>query len=65
MKGIEGQTPPTQIFALQDIYQNTNGQSWTNNANWNVGDPCDNSWFGVSCDNYNVSRMFVFFYIFN
>ena len=27
----------------------TNGANWTNNQNWLIGQPCENSWFGISC----------------
>ncbi len=35
--------------ALVALYNSTDGASWTNNDNWGFGDPCDNSWYGVSC----------------
>lgn len=43
------------INPLVDLYNNTNGASWTDNTGWDTGatgancDPC--SWFGVTCDN--------------
>lgn len=39
-------------FALEALYNNTNGLQWTTNTNWlNNCDPC--SWFGVSCNTNN------------
>ena len=44
--------------ALVDIYFATNGQQWLNNANWMDGDPCLNSWFGVTChEGSNATRL--------
>ncbi len=36
--------------ALIDLYDATSGQSWVNNTNWNIGDPCINNWSGVNCN---------------
>lgn len=36
--------------ALLDFYESTNGDNWTNNSNWGLGDPCLNSWHGVMCE---------------
>ena len=40
----------TQTAVLEALYAATNGAEWTNNENWLVGDPCDNKWFGITCD---------------
>jgi Leucine-rich repeat (LRR) protein len=43
--------PATELQALQDLYNNTNGTGWLNNSGWMSNpaqvDPCD--WFGVDC----------------
>ena len=36
--------------ALVDLYNASNGTSWSNSNNWLVGDPCDGSWNGVTCN---------------
>jgi Leucine-rich repeat (LRR) protein len=36
--------------ALEDFYAFTNGASWTDSTNWLIGDPCDDSWHGVTCN---------------
>ena len=56
-------TPQSQIDALTDLYNSTNGPSWTTQTNWLEGDPCSNQWFGVTCNNRSsVFEMFVFIY---
>lgn len=35
--------------ALADLYNATNGDSWTNNTNWCTSAPI-NTWYGVKCD---------------
>ena len=42
--------PIEKIDALMELYNSTNGDSWYNNANWGMGDPCINSWHGIICD---------------
>lgn len=42
--------PPTQRNALVDLYNASNGPGWTDSSGWLVGDPCDDGWFGISCD---------------
>jgi len=39
--------------ALVALYNSTNGDDWTDNAGWNTGDPCGDSWYGVTCDEDN------------
>jgi hypothetical protein len=40
----------SELNALVDLYSSTNGNLWHNNANWLQGDPCENRWFGITCD---------------
>jgi hypothetical protein len=40
----------TQLVALEELYNNTNGPEWNTNTNWLVGDPCSDNWFGLACD---------------
>eukprot|EP01120_Amphizonella_sp_Union-15-10_P009114 TRINITY_DN338_c0_g1_i1.p1 TRINITY_DN338_c0_g1~~TRINITY_DN338_c0_g1_i1.p1 ORF type:complete len:243 (-),score=30.89 TRINITY_DN338_c0_g1_i1:97-789(-) len=47
---IEAAVPKKTIEAVSDLYRYTNGWSWRNQQNWLTGDPCENSWFGVTCD---------------
>ena len=35
--------------ALSQLYSSTEGASWYTNTNWMDGDPCTDSWYGVSC----------------
>ena len=43
-------TSVAEFQALKDLYNTTNGGSWTNSQNWLVGDPCISGWFGVTCN---------------
>lgn len=42
--------PTTERQALTALYNNTNGAGWLNKTNWLSGDPCDNAWYGITCD---------------
>jgi YVTN family beta-propeller protein len=42
--------PLEQRLALVAFYESTNGANWNDNSNWLVGDPCENDWYGLSCD---------------
>ncbi len=38
-------------FALVDLYDATNfGAGWTIKTNWNMRDPCEDKWYGVTCN---------------
>jgi hypothetical protein len=52
--GVSG-LPDSERQALVFFYDAANGDSWTNNTNWKVGDPCDDNWFGVICKNANTT----------
>ena len=38
-----------------DLYDATDGRRWTVATNWMEGDPCEQKWFGVTCDATNTS----------
>eukprot|EP01095_Lingulamoeba_sp_RSL-Kostka_P003532 TRINITY_DN14508_c0_g1_i1.p1 TRINITY_DN14508_c0_g1~~TRINITY_DN14508_c0_g1_i1.p1 ORF type:complete len:506 (-),score=137.87 TRINITY_DN14508_c0_g1_i1:156-1673(-) len=40
---------------LLELYVSTNGGSWRHNTNWNEGDPCEDNWYGVECDDSMTS----------
>ena len=40
---------PGEVAALVALYEATNGANWDDSTNWNTGDPCVQSWLGVSC----------------
>ncbi len=51
--------PSTERAALIDLFNATNGASWTNNTNWNTSAPvCD--WFGVTVTNNRVTGINLF-----
>lgn len=41
--------PESEKTALEDLYTNTNGETWLYSANWMSADPCQNGWYGVTC----------------
>ncbi|MGJ8663100.1 MAG: hypothetical protein ACSHWU_05580 [Marinicella sp.] len=43
------EVPQIEREALVLLYQQTDGENWTDNSNWLQDDPCDNSWFGIFC----------------
>jgi Leucine-rich repeat (LRR) protein len=53
--------PQTEVDALVALYNSTNGAQWNDNTNWLVGDPCDNSWFGITCDNSSGIKFIILF----
>ncbi|GAB4343467.1 MAG: hypothetical protein Kow0089_19280 [Desulfobulbaceae bacterium] len=46
---------PTDQAALEALYNSTGGAGWTTSTNWLSGDPCTNSWFGVTCNAGNTN----------
>jgi hypothetical protein len=40
--------PSEELAALDDLYQNTNGESWNQNDQWNDNNACNR--FGVTCN---------------
>lgn len=41
---------PAERAALVDLYNTTGGPDWLTQGTWLVGDPCDNSWDGITCN---------------
>ena len=46
----EADIPLAERQALIDIYNGTNGGTWTTNTNWNSGGGTECTWYGVTCD---------------
>jgi uncharacterized repeat protein (TIGR01451 family) len=46
--------PAAEIDSLASLYNELGGSGWTNDANWLVGDPCANNWYGVTCSGASV-----------
>lgn len=47
---IVGGTSALETEALKDFYSEMQGLYWRIQHNWNVGDPCLNLWYGVTCN---------------
>ncbi|CAI2362792.1 unnamed protein product [Moneuplotes crassus] len=45
-------TSAAEKQALVDLYTSTDGANWLVKTNWNTGDPCQNSWYGIMCNKY-------------
>eukprot|EP00735_Rhodelphis_limneticus_P003901 TRINITY_DN1543_c0_g1::TRINITY_DN1543_c0_g1_i1::g.28252::m.28252 TRINITY_DN1543_c0_g1::TRINITY_DN1543_c0_g1_i1::g.28252 ORF type:complete len:187 (-),score=75.62,sp/Q9SKG5/SERK4_ARATH/35.34/9e-17,LRR_4/PF12799.2/0.009,LRR_4/PF12799.2/4.6e-08,LRR_4/PF12799.2/9.6e-09,LRR_8/PF13855.1/0.0074,LRR_8/PF13855.1/3.4e-07,LRR_1/PF00560.28/97,LRR_1/PF00560.28/0.02,LRR_1/PF00560.28/0.22,LRR_1/PF00560.28/1.9,LRR_6/PF13516.1/1.5e+04,LRR_6/PF13516.1/1.4e+02,LRR_6/PF13516.1/0.31,LRR_6/PF13516.1/0.083,LRR_6/PF135 len=46
---VDEQYKKVETEVLNKLYQNTNGDDWTNNSGWgNTADFC--TWYGVTCD---------------
>jgi len=46
---------------LVRLYDSTDGDNWSDNTNWNVGDHCSQSarWEGVYCENNRISHLYL------
>ena len=53
--GCDAAVPKAEVLALFDLYAATNVTGWTSSTNWLAGDPCENEWYGVTCDETNSS----------
>lgn len=54
-------TPLSEINALKDLFNTTNGAYWRDNTNWMLGDPCQNKWYGVACvEDQGLLEFFLF-----
>lgn len=50
---VVSEIPQSECQALVDLYQNTNGATWTNQLGWlSTSTPCQ--WYGVGCSNGHV-----------
>ena len=49
--------------ALRSLYEATNGASWQHKDNWLMGLPCENGWYGVTCENHDVDLQVRFFFL--
>eukprot|EP01096_Ripella_sp_DP13-Kostka_P002443 TRINITY_DN1326_c0_g2_i1.p1 TRINITY_DN1326_c0_g2~~TRINITY_DN1326_c0_g2_i1.p1 ORF type:complete len:107 (-),score=6.65 TRINITY_DN1326_c0_g2_i1:319-639(-) len=47
----------SEIEALNELYEATNGANWIINTNWTLGDPCLNGWYGVVCSDSSVTQL--------
>lgn len=56
---VSAAVPQHETNALTELYNDAGGPDWTSNTNWLTGDPCENAWYGVSCnaDNTTVAAM--------
>lgn len=48
-------TDPAEITYLEQFYSDTNGSGWTDNSGWLSGDPCDDDWYGITCNTAETS----------
>jgi len=52
--------PASERNALVNFYAFLAGGSWINNIGWLAGDPCDDAWFGIVCNNENTTVNSIF-----
>ena len=38
------------IATLEQLYNDLDGPNWTDRTSWLSGDPCINTWAGITCD---------------
>ena len=48
---------PADRENLVNLYNALDGDNWTNNANWLIGDPCGNRWAGLYCVGDDILRI--------
>jgi len=56
---IDQTIPNTERSALINLYNATNGPSWTTNTNWNTNVP-ESQWHGITVDNGHVTNIDLF-----
>ncbi|MCG8413983.1 MAG: PKD domain-containing protein [Pseudomonadales bacterium] len=49
--------PTAECNVLEAIYESAAGENWTDNSNWLNDSPC--SWFGVTCTDGSVYRLYL------
>jgi len=54
---VQAVVSQTEKNALVALFNATNGNQWISHSNWLINDPCDNSWYGVSCSNNTVTSL--------
>ncbi|KAG9391003.1 Cyst wall protein, type 4 [Carpediemonas membranifera] len=47
----------SEAGALMTLYNELNGDDWIDNTNWNQGEPCTNAWYGITCENNQVTSV--------
>ena len=54
---VSAESSDENIFedVLLDFYEKANGDNWTNNDGWGVGDYC--TWYGITCDGVEVTQI--------
>lgn len=52
---VHSTVPSSENNVLVSLYNNCNGNRWKYKSGWNVGDPCEGTWYGVVCDSTNSS----------
>lgn len=56
--GLVGDTiPETEKAALQSLYNSTDGEHWTYKFGWDFTQPVTNSWYGITIENGNVTKI--------
>jgi len=57
---IVTEIPLEECQALVEIYNSTNGDSWTDNTGWNLTHtPC--SWYGIECSGGHITRLYLWY----
>ena len=61
---VEMPLSENQLYAIKKLYDSCNGSSWNfdGEPEWNFSvntstDPCDDGWYGLTCQNSNIVRL--------
>ena len=57
MSNLSATVSQQERDALLALYDSTYGLLWVDNTNWGTGDPCTNSWYGVTCSDNKVVEL--------
>jgi hypothetical protein len=49
--------PYNECAVLEKLYNNTNGSGWNNSTNWLSSTTVCNNWYGITCNNNQVSQI--------